>query len=177
MYWSREWAEEQLRRVLVEYRPGIGYSTAFWRSIREARALYERDSWHADLQERAQSPYPPELRLNIVEENFPYIGSHPFSFRNQLAKAIHRNDGVSVEHRVTAWLSSYFDILFAVNSVPHPGEKDLMYWVHQECKLVPEGFESGMQQLLARPANAQILLTVMDELVEGLREVLLRENP
>jgi hypothetical protein len=125
---------------------------------------------------RARGPYPAELRLNIIEANFAYLSSHPFSFRNQLAKAIDRSDAVSIEHRVTSWLSSYFDVLFAINSVPHPGEKDLLDRVNQECKFVPEGFQSAMHQLLAGTANTHTVLTVMDQLVERLRDLLRQQN-
>jgi predicted nucleotidyltransferase len=175
MYRTREWAEEQLRLVFIDHRPRIGYSTAFWRSIRDAHALYERDNWHSDLQARARRPYPRELRVNIINANFPYLGSHPFSFRNQLAKAIHRNDSVSIEHRITAWLACYFDVLFAINSVPHPGEKELLDWVNRDCKLVPAEFLPGVQLLLARPEESQILFTI-DKLVDELRDLLLQEH-
>jgi len=69
MYWSTAWGEAQLRRVLVEHGAAMGYSTAFWRSIRDARPLYERDGWHAELQRWARQPYPEDLRRNIVRLN------------------------------------------------------------------------------------------------------------
>jgi predicted nucleotidyltransferase len=82
MYWSPDWAEDQLRRVLVEHRPSMGYSTAFWRSIRDAQPLYERDDWHPDLQRQAHLPYPEDLRTAIMAANYPYLRDHIFSFRN-----------------------------------------------------------------------------------------------
>ncbi len=76
------WADRQLDEVLLHHRGRIGYSTAFWRSIRMAQPLYERNTWHADLQRRAQHPYPDPLRRNIVGVNYPYLRGHPFSFRH-----------------------------------------------------------------------------------------------
>jgi len=130
--------DAQLRRVLVDHKASLGYSTAFWRSIRDATALYARDAWHPELQQLARQPYPEELRRNIVRLNHPYLRDHPFSYRHQIAKAIERHDTVSVNHRVAAWLASYFDILFAVNRVAHPGKKRLLEFAARECPVVPE---------------------------------------
>ena len=107
MYWTTAWGAGELQRVLVEYTASMGYSTAFWRSIREGHPLYERDSWHPDLQQRARQAYPEELRRNIIRLNHPYLRDHPFSYRQQTAKAIDRHDVVSAQHRIVAWLASY----------------------------------------------------------------------
>ena len=44
---------------------------------------------------------------------------------------------MSLNHRVAAWLSSYFDILFAANRRFHPGEKRLLAYA-KELPSLPE---------------------------------------
>jgi predicted nucleotidyltransferase len=177
MYWTTAWAEHQLQRVLVEHTARLGYSTAFWRSIRDARPLFERDAWHAELQHRARQAYPEELRRNIVRLNHPYLREHPFSYRHQAAKAIERNDVVSVNHRVAAWLASYFDVVFAINRVLHPGEKRLLEFVARECPVVPDGFAKAVEDLVGLAGHATPpLLDAMDELTDSLDALLQREK-
>lgn len=177
MYWATDWAESQLQRVLASHEASMGYSTAFWRSIREAMPLYERDAWHSQLQRHARQDYPEELRRNIVRLNYPYLRDHPFSYRSQAAKALHRDDRVSVNHRTASWLASYFDILFAANRVLHPGEKRMLEAVQRECRSVPEGMERAVDELLALAGQASTaLLDGMDELTDGLEHVLRRES-
>jgi hypothetical protein len=177
MYWSTAWSEAQLRRVLVEHAAAMGYSTAFWRSIRDAHPLYERDAWHVELQRRARQPYPEALRRNIIALNHPYLHDHPFSYRHQAAKALQRRDVISVNHRVAAWLASYFDIVFALNRVLHPGEKRLLEHVARECPLLPAGMMSAVGRLVGlagRPASP--LLDTLDELTGDLEALLRREQ-
>jgi hypothetical protein len=177
MYWPTTWAEEQLRRVLVQHAASMGYSTAFWRSIRDAQPLYERDGWHADLQRRAHQPYPETLRRNIVNLNRPYLHDHPFSFRAQVAKAIARRDAVSLNHRVAAWLASYADIVFAVNRVLHPGEKRLLEHVARECEIVPDGMAASVVRLIELAGqSAPNTLSAMDDLTDSLEAILRREG-
>jgi len=177
MYWTTAWGEEQLRRVLVKHTASMGYSTAFWRSIRDARPLYERDTWHAELQRQARQAYPEDLRRNIISLNRPYLRDHPFSYRHQAAKAIERHDMVSVNHRVAAWLASYFDIVFAINRILHPGEKRLLELAARECRVVPEDMATFVERLVVLAGHpASPLLDTMDELTEGLDALLRREH-
>jgi hypothetical protein len=177
MYWPVTWAEEQLHRVLVEHTASMGYSTAFWRSIRDAHPLYQRDGWHADLQRRARQPYPEALRRNIVSINRPYLRDHPVSFRAQAAKAIARQDLVSVNHRIAAWLASYADIVFAVNRVLHPGEKRLLEHIARECDVVPADLMTAVPHLVALAGQASpSTLRVMDDLTDSLEAILRREG-
>ena len=176
MYWSTTWAERQLDEVLVQHRARIGYSTAFWRSIRTAQPLYERDMWHVALQRRAQHPYPAPLRRNIVEVNYPYLRDHPYSFRHQLAQAIARNDAVSVNHRLGAWLASYVDILFAVNRALHPGEKRIVEFLARECPTLPADALVMVERLASVPGGVHSGVLEAIDAMMGPLEDLLREE-
>lgn len=55
---------------------------------------------------------------------------------------------VSVNHRIAAYLASYFDILFAVNEVYHPGEKRMIALAKKKCRKLPENFEEDIESLL-----------------------------
>jgi hypothetical protein len=176
MYWSTTWAERQLDEMLVHHRGRIGYSTAFWRSIHVAQPLYERDTWHADLQRRARHPYPDPLRRNIVELNYPYLCDHRFSFRHQLEQAIARHDAVSVNHRLAAWLASYVDILFAVNRVLHPGEKRIVEFLARECPTLPADALAMIERLASVPGGVHSGVLEAIDAMMGPLEDLLREE-
>ena len=66
---------------------------------------------------------------------------------NRIKKALKRGDLVSVSHRTAAFLEAYFDFLFALNGVPHPGEKRLVQLCRERCKLLPRRFEENLERL------------------------------
>src|SRR5262249_7593113 len=69
MFRSLAWIEEQLDRVLVRYHASVGYSTCFWYNVRNSTLLYDRNGWFERLHERAQGPYPDQLKLAVVAKN------------------------------------------------------------------------------------------------------------
>ena len=168
LYWTTAWAEDQLDRVLIRHEASLGYTTAFWRSIATATSLYERDDWHPELRERARSPYPAELTDAIVSLNYPWLTDHPFSFRHQLETAVARRDRVSINHRLAAWIGSYFDVVFAVNRVLHPGEKRQLEFAEAECRTLPTQMRSDVEAAL----DASDPMPPIDRLVDGLRAIL-----
>ena len=62
-------------------------------------------------------------------------------------KAIARDDIVSINHRTTAFVESYFDVIFAMNEKTHPGEKKLIDICKKECRLLPANFEANIRTL------------------------------
>jgi hypothetical protein len=166
MYRSPAWIEDQLAGVLVRHQASIGYSTCFWWNVLHSRALYDAGGWYASLQQRARRPYPAELWRAILAKNFPILRDNISSYRRQIEVALERGDWASVHHRVNAFLASYWDILFAVNGVPHPGEKRLAAHAGRLCQKLPPGWEEATETLLRRPSVA-----LVDRLVDGLEQL------
>jgi hypothetical protein len=167
MYRSPAWIQDQLARVLERHEASIGYSTCFWWNVLHSRALYDPAGWYGALQGRARQPYPAELRRAIVAKNFPILRDNISSYRRQIEAAVQRGDWVSVHHRVNAFMASYWDILFAVNGVPHPGEKRMVEHLRRLCGKLPSGWEEAAEALVSRPS-----LAGLDRLADGLEEIL-----
>lgn len=180
IYWSPAWIEEQLARVLIAHLPSIGYSTCFWRTVRSSMPLVDPTGWFAALQKKANQPYPEPLRQAIIANNWPLLRDARSSFLHQIERAIARDDAISVQHRTAALLASYFDILFALNRVPHPGEKRLLAFAHAECAVLPPDLEHQVSDLLAAtppPWHDGRLIQTAHELVDSLEVLLRRDDP
>jgi xanthine dehydrogenase iron-sulfur cluster and FAD-binding subunit A len=80
-----------------------------------------------------------------------------------------------VNHRVAALLASYFDVLFAVNRVPHPGEKRLVAIAGAACGRVPPGFAAAVQSLVAAIPDAEVVDRAA-ALIDGLDSLLIEEQ-
>jgi hypothetical protein len=129
------------------------------------------------LQRDANRPYPEELVRAIVAKNHPILRRSASSYRYQLERVVARGDVVSVNHRVAALLASYFDILFAVNRLPHPGEKRLVETALEQCDRVPEGMDRQVRELIAAVSRGgQGVVESADALIEGLDGLLRAED-
>jgi len=177
MYRHVRWIEEQLDRVLVRHEASVGYSTCFWYNVLHSQALFDRTGRLAELQRRASQPYPSELRRAIIAKNYPLLRRNLSSYLHQIELAGTRNDPVSVNHRVAALLASYFDVLFAVNELPHPGEKRLLQHTKASCSKLPRDMEGQVMRLLAAGGKADANIAAkINALIDGLDELLLRER-
>ncbi len=173
VYFDTAWMTTQLQRVLKEYKASLGYSTCLWYTLRHSLALYDPNGWFANLQEFANVEYPEPLRANIIAFNHPVLREIIPSYANQLKKAIHRKDLVSVNHRLAALLASYFDIIFAFNRQLHPGEKRLVEHAHGCCSRLPENMAVDITRLLSSASSGEpacleylnILLNRLDALL------------
>lgn len=178
VYFDAAWMGEQLERVLVRHEASLGYSTCFWHTVRGSTVLEDPRGWFARLQERCRADYPDELRRNIVALNHPVMRSVLPAYANQLATAAKRGDLVSVNHRLAGLLASYFDLVFAVNRVPHPGEKRLVEAAVGNCPRLPAEMAADLAEILATattdltglPGRVARLLDQLDALLieEGL---------
>ncbi|MFY0575419.1 hypothetical protein ACN28S_14555 [Cystobacter fuscus] len=139
--------------------------------------LFDRTGWLTRLQQQARVPYPEPLRRAIVEKNHPVLRRKLASYLEQIELALQRADLVSVQHRVTAVLASYFDILFAVNRVPHPGEKRLLAHVKRICPKRPPELEAQVEAVIRSVGlPARDLLPNLHALLDGLDALLESEG-
>jgi hypothetical protein len=178
MYRWPDWIGEQLDRLLLRHEASIGYSTCFWHNVLHSQALFDRDGWFASLQARARQPYPDGLRRAIIAKNHPILRRTLSSYMQQLELAIQRDDHHSVNHRVAALLASYFDILFALNRQPHPGEKRLVSYAEALCPLRPLALAQQVEAVAAAVAPAQraTLLAQANALLDSLDALLRAEG-
>jgi len=171
MFRETSWIEDQLDRVLRRHEASVGYSTCFWYNVRNSQLLFDRTGWFEKTQERAREPYPAELKRAIVERNHPILRTNMSSYLHQIALAQQRGDRVSVNHRVTALLASYFDIVFAVNEQPHPGEKRMLQFARALCPKPPTDMEARVEALLAALPDGEIVGRA-NTMLDGLDDLL-----
>jgi hypothetical protein len=168
-YFDAQWMEDAIVRVVEQHQASLGYTTCFWRTIRQSTLLFDRGHWLAELKARADVEYPEPLRRNIVALNHPVLRSIHTSYANQIAKAVVRNDPVSINHRVAALLASYFDCVFAASRVAHPGEKRLLELAVASCEWRPHDMVDDVTALLRAAAveptaMARRLAALLDKL-------------
>ena len=172
MFRDCQWIEEQLDRVLKHHQASVGYSTCFWYNVLHSEILFDRTGWFGVLQERARQPYPEELRAAIIAKNSPILRRNMSSYVHQMELAIQRGDLISLNHRATALLASYFDVLFALNRQPHPGEKRLVKFAVQLCAKRPPDFAERIEELLASlPRMDETVIEKAEEVVKRLEEL------
>ena len=110
MYRSPEWIEAQVERVLSRHEASLGYTTCFWYNVVHSEALFDPRGWYQGLQNRARIAYPEGLRRAVLMKNWPVLRRNHSSYRHQIEVALIRGDIVSVQHRLTAFLASFFDV-------------------------------------------------------------------
>ena len=124
-----------------------GYTTCMWHNLITSRIVFDKNGKLTTLQEKYKIPYPQKLKENIISNNMKLLSGMLPSFDMQIKKAENRGDLVSVNHRVTEFLASYFDIIFALNEMTHPGEKRMQSICSKECRILPEKFDENLNRL------------------------------
>lgn len=177
IYFDATWMERQIDQVLSQHRASLGYTTCLWHTMRHHQSIHDPTRWLYELQHRCRQGYPEPLRQNIIALNHPVLRKVIPSYATQLHKAVERNDLVSVNHRIAGFVASYFDILFALNRVPHPGEKRLVQCAKEICVRLPFNWEDDLSQLLMNSTTKpQLMLADVARLADRLDELLIAEG-
>ncbi len=162
-----------LAYVVEQCQPYNGYTTCMWHNLLTCKILYDRDGRLAAAKERFSVPYPAQLKANILDRGWKLLrGSMP-AYELQIKKAVQRGDLVSINHRISAFLESYFDVIFALNEQTHPGEKRLMSICLDTCKLLPESFEDNLNALFSHMfTQPELITTDLDNILRELAKIL-----
>lgn len=148
IYRNVDWFEGELDRVLTQHIASTGYTTCLWFNLLNSNIAFDSRDYYKRLQSRYNIEYPEQLVSHIIEKNLPLITDSIPSYINQVEKAVNRNDLISVNHRVSGFFASYFDIIYSINRLPHPGEKRLIENSLRLCKTLPVNFKSDITKVL-----------------------------
>ena len=162
--------ENSVASVVVNGTAWNGYTTCMWHNLITSQIVFDRNGALTALQERFRIPYPQNLKKNIISNNMKLLSGMLPSFDTQITKAEKRGDLVSVNHRVAEFLASYFDVLFALNEMTHPGEKRMQSICSKECKLLPERFDENLDRLFDGMFRKNIS-PVIGDMVRELRKI------
>ena len=122
------------------------------------------------MQKKYSIAYPEKLKENIISNNLKLLSGMLPSYDRQIKKAWQRADLVSINHRVTEFLASYFDIIFALNEMTHPGEKRMQSICSSECKILPDKFDDNLERLFAGMFREDIFPVICD-MVDAIKKV------
>lgn len=147
-----------------------GYSTCFWHNIRTSEVIFDKSGRYTALVKTANREYPDELAQAIIDRNMALLTGYLPSYDDQIKKAYYRHDYVSVNHRVSAFLESYFDVIFAVNRMTHPGEKRLVEICERECKVLPKNFKENLMHLFEYMFQYDVS-DILENIINELREI------
>lgn len=159
--------------VVEHHQARNGYTTCMWHNLLTCKILYDANGRLKAAKERFSVPYPPELKQNIISRNRMLLrGSMP-AYEEQIKKAVKRGDLVSINHRISAFMESYFDLLFALNEQTHPGEKRLIPLSTQRCSILPEAFQENLAKLFTDLyTNPQMISEDLNRILNALEKIL-----
>ena len=162
--------ESGISSVVDNCTPWNGYTTCMWHNLITSQIVLDKNGKLNRLQEKYKIPYPKKLKENIIANNLKLLSGMLPSFDMQIKKAEMRGDLVSVNHRVTEFLASYFDILFALNEMTHPGEKRMQSICEKECKVLPAHFEKNLTRLFQGMFRENIA-PVIEDMVSEIKKI------
>ena len=166
--------ENTVSSVVTDCVSWNGYTTCMWHNLITSKIVFDKDGKLNSLQEKYRIPYPKKLKENIISNNLKLLNGMLPSFDMQIEKAEKRGDLVSVNHRVTEFLASYFDIIFALNEMTHPGEKRMQSICSKECKILPDNFDTNLKRLFDGMFRENIS-PVINDMVHEIKKITICE--
>lgn len=171
IYRNIEDFENTISSVVMDCNAWNGYTTCMWHNLITSQILLDKTGKLSALQEKYKIPYPKKLKENIIVKNMNLLSGMLPSFDGQIKMAENRRDFVAVNHRVAEFLASYFDVIFALNEMTHPGEKRMQQICSAECTLLPENFDQNLNRLFDGMFR-ECISPVIGEMVAELKKII-----
>ncbi|MBP2620561.1 nucleotidyltransferase domain-containing protein [Streptococcus panodentis] len=171
--------DQDLETVVLSHQAQNAYTTCMWYNLLHSKILYDRHGRYAALQSKYSLPYPTELKKNIIAKQLLLLDQALPAFSRQIKKALKRQDLLSINHRSSEFFASYFDLLFALNTQPHPGEKRMLQYALDNCSRLPQDFEGTIQnyfRTLYQPDRQQETLASLDKILANLMELVEKDD-
>jgi hypothetical protein len=148
-----------------------------WDNLINCKIIYEKDEKLTKIKERFSIPYPKSLKINIIERSMKLLTGLIGSYDNQINESIFRKDLVNINNRISVFLASYFDLLFAINEVKNPGEKRLIEISIEKCKLLPKGFTENIELLFLCMSNdINKINEIIEKMVYEIKDIVSSSN-
>lgn len=163
-----------IEKVVIKYQPSNSYTTCMWHNLVTCKIIYDKNGTLEKYKNKYSINYPKQLKENIIKRQLELIDSSMPAYPKQIKKALKRKDFVSINHRVAEFLASYFDLLFAINEVTHPGEKRLIQLCKKKCKILPENFEEDLNLLflyMYSDEKQDSFIEVLDRIVNNIKNI------
>ena len=162
-----------IENVVEQHQASNGHSTCMWHNLITCKIIYDKNGKLAKAKERFNVKYPAKLKQNIIKRNMRLLHDSMPAYDHQISKAVARDDKVNLGNRVTAFMDSYFDIIFALNEITHPGEKRLVQKCKEQCKILPNNFEENINELFENLyTNPEKIDADVSEIIEELEKVI-----
>lgn len=160
-----------IANVVENHNTCNGFTTCLWHNLLNSEILFDKDNIFKKTKERFSIPYPQKLKENIIARNMALLSESMESYKKQIVISVYRKDYVNINNRVSAFLASYFDIIFAINELTNPGEKRLMEICLNKCNILPNHFEENINKLLQNNNEALIIENIND-IINELKKIL-----
>ncbi|MBD5478694.1 MAG: DUF4037 domain-containing protein [Lachnospiraceae bacterium] len=173
LYRNLEGFSQEIHSVVEKHMAHNGYTTCMWQNLLHSRILYDKNGKLEMLQRQYNIPYPDALKDSIIRQNLRLLRGNLPSYNLQIKKAAARKDWVSVNHRTAAFLESYFDIIFALNKLTHPGEKRMVQYAKEQAEVLPVHFEENLDCLFRNLfTDSDMLLQTIEAIISDLENVM-----
>lgn len=164
----RRW-EDMRADVDRAYRDGLlgnGYTTATLYSIARGRPLHDPTGELSAVRDQLNREFPDATRAALLRRQSPLIGFH----LQQLRRGQGRGDLLFVQHLRYKIQMLFFELLFTLNRLYHPGEKRLLEH-SRHCPVQPDGCEARWERVARLPSDDPALADELASLVAELRDL------